>query len=285
MAALPQAKSTFACQGLRFLPISLVSTWPVEMPLRPFDASRLKIRRARTHIGDLQGRVSAYLLRKPIYLRIDHDLGFAHGKKWTVHVREGVPIDLAPIIGDAIHNLRSALDLLACELVRANGQSDARVEFPFAETEAGLHVKIKRRHMDRASAAVQAKILAWAPHKGAAGNSLLCAIQDLDIMDKHQALIPVMSSVGVAPIIGLPNVKTPPRWPQHHLAAFWVADDHLHLPIGFIAEAEFGLQFEPFRATARGLVPAPLAGQEVIPALIAIAKEVETLVEEFARLP
>ena len=38
-------------------------------------------------------------------------------------VRAPIPVDLSLVIGDAVHNLRSALDHLAWQLVLANGQT------------------------------------------------------------------------------------------------------------------------------------------------------------------
>jgi hypothetical protein len=87
-----------------------------------------------------------------------------HGtpSKWVVIVREEVPIaDFAAIIGDVIHNLRTALDHLPCELVRSNEQGDKDVYFPFAESGTKLDAMIKRRNMNRAKPMVASLIQAY----------------------------------------------------------------------------------------------------------------------------
>ncbi len=99
--------------------------------------------------------------------------------------------------GSAIHNLRSALDLLASELVRLNGQSEKDVYFPFGKDPTHFEGQIKKRNFDRAAPDVVDLLRTLKPFDG--GNAALRAIHDLDITDKHKALIPV------ADMIGMPN--------------------------------------------------------------------------------
>lgn len=76
------------------------------MVLKPFDHSRLKVRRARAHMGELQNEILAYLMRIPFYLIVQSDVNA--GKKWVVRVREGVPVEFSAIIGDVLRNLVSS---------------------------------------------------------------------------------------------------------------------------------------------------------------------------------
>src|ERR1700678_207635 len=94
------------------------------MAIAAFQASYLKIRRARVHIKELGEQIDTYLQREPFYLEIVDAPSFSTGRMWVARVTEEVPLDFAAIIGDAIHNLRTALDLLACDLVRANGGTE-----------------------------------------------------------------------------------------------------------------------------------------------------------------
>ena len=253
------------------------------MPLPPFEAPRLKLRRARYHIGDLQQQISAYLGRYPFFLKIEADPTFVGGKKWVAHVREEVPIDLAAIVGDVIHNLRAALDLLACELVKANGQSDDNVRFPFAGAAAGIDEMIKRRNMDRASPAVVALIKNLAPYKG--GNAALRALHDLDIMDKHQALIPVSDMISAPQYIGIHKVERPSRMgPIRNRSAFAVLQEQSYLPVGYIAQGEFTLSFDTIHYSVTGLKAGPLGGGEVVPTLIRLAEFTEDIVKQFVRI-
>ena len=249
------------------------------MTLLPFDAPRLKLRRARHHIDDLTNRIREFLTRRPFYLELAADPTFIGGKKWVVRAREEVPLEYAAIIGDAVHNLRSALDLLACDVVRANRQSDESVYFPFASSQAKLPEVIKQRHLDRAKPAVYSLIVKWAPYNN--GNVPLRAIHDFDIMDKHQALIPTVDMLGSPQIMGIPYVEGFAVGPIHNGAAFQVHKAHAHLPVGLAADGEFDLRFNFFRATGVGFEEVPFGGGKVIPTLTCLANLVENMINEF----
>ncbi len=55
----------------------------------------------------------------------------------------------AAITGDAIHNLRTSLDLMASELARISKRPDNDVYFPFAVSADKFEHAIKSRHFDR----------------------------------------------------------------------------------------------------------------------------------------
>jgi hypothetical protein len=118
------------------------------MALKSFDHSRYKIRRARAHIAELTTEIKNYLNRVPFDLVVDGSKG---EKKWVVRVREEVPVEFSAIIGDVLHNLRTALDLMAVQLVRLNNQSDEDVYFPFSKTAEKFDETLRSRNMHRAS--------------------------------------------------------------------------------------------------------------------------------------
>ena len=96
-------------------------------------------------------------------------------------------MEMGAIVGDIIHNLRSALDLLACDLVLANGGNPKGVYFPFFKTADGLNKKIKDRDFNRAGPDAVALLTRYQPYEG--GDSPLYAIHLLDIIDKHRMLV------------------------------------------------------------------------------------------------
>jgi hypothetical protein len=165
--------------------------------LAPFQASRLKIARARQHTEELRTAVAAFLDTKPYQVAVEtpseyRDLAC---KALVVRVRKPVPPELSAIIGDVIHNLRTALDLLANDLVRLAGKNPKEVYFPFARSEDELSEQIKRRNFDRAGPDAVALLKQLCPYKG--GNVALRTIHDLDIQDKHQALVPVAHGLSI----------------------------------------------------------------------------------------
>ena len=71
------------------------------------------------------------------------------------------------MIGDIIHNLRAALDVMACDLVRLNRKSATGVHFPFARSASDLAKQIKEKHIDRAGPQVVDEIKKLQPYRAA----------------------------------------------------------------------------------------------------------------------
>jgi hypothetical protein len=65
----------------------------------PFEASHLKISRAKQHIAELDGRISEFIARKALSVMV-HEGPKPGGKCLIVRLREQVPSDLSSIIGD-----------------------------------------------------------------------------------------------------------------------------------------------------------------------------------------
>lgn len=99
---------------------------------------------------------------------------------------------LALVIGDAVHNLRSALDLLAWQLVEANGGTPTRwTSFPIADSpnefESGGPNKIKGASEEAVELLRRVR-----PYKG--GYDALWRLHRLDATDKHRILLTVGTS-------------------------------------------------------------------------------------------
>lgn len=70
-----------------------------------------------------------------------------HG--FEVELKKAPPVEIAGLIGDAVHNLRASLDHLISACARARGERIDNTYFPFAKIPA----EIERRIADRAGAA------------------------------------------------------------------------------------------------------------------------------------
>jgi hypothetical protein len=166
---------------------------PVSKSDRFFN-SKLKIERSKRHIRELSNEVVDYLKTKPFRVVVEKDT-YSSNHLWTLRVRREVPCHFAVIIGDAIHNLRASLDLLASDLVSIAGGNINNVSFPFGDSPEGFEEMVKKRHLDRAGADIVEVVRSFKPYKG--GNELLRVIHDLDITDKHKALIPSAHYAGI----------------------------------------------------------------------------------------
>ena len=157
------------------------STYPSDAP---FAGAYMKLHRAAQFIQELEAERQRYEASKPY-------IGRLHEREDSVDVEiawNGAGLLVGAILGDAVHNIRSALDLLACELVRMNQKSDNKVSFPFASEEAKLDEQIINCKFHKAGQAAVDLLRSFAPYRG--GNDDLRAVHDLDIQDKHRIIIP-----------------------------------------------------------------------------------------------
>ena len=99
------------------------------------EGPRLKIKRANEHIQDARKRVVEFFEAHPYDVFTDVD---------TVEQRESLkitlsaspPSEISIIVAEAVYQLRSSLDQLACVLAEANGAKDtSQTYFPFAGDE------------------------------------------------------------------------------------------------------------------------------------------------------
>jgi hypothetical protein len=90
----------------------------------------LKLGRAEEHLDTLDARIGEYFADKPYVSVREYDP--QHNTRLAgIRITKRPPTDLALVIGDYLHNLRSALDHLAWELVIASGgKPSPRTEFP-----------------------------------------------------------------------------------------------------------------------------------------------------------
>src|SRR5579883_430974 len=100
----------------------------------PFEASYLKIERAKKHLAEIKTVAHEYLAAGPAtVVTRKHERGF----EFQMSVK-GPPLELSAIAGDIFHNLRSALDLMAAELCGSPGAPDPDARFPFCAEESEL---------------------------------------------------------------------------------------------------------------------------------------------------
>src|SRR4029077_7701458 len=97
----------------------------IPMPIDPLVGVNLKIERAKLHLGNLESEIKQFLARKPFQI-ITEDEPATGDLVYKIQIAEPIPMALSTIIGDIIHNLRSALDHLAWHLVVINNGAPTR---------------------------------------------------------------------------------------------------------------------------------------------------------------
>ncbi len=158
----------------------------------------LKLDRAETHIDTLRLEIDAFLERKPkpFEIRTEKKPGQNDSLRYILYaiVREEPPLELAPIIGDVIHNLRSALEQLAHELSGRKRKS----QFPIFTDECDFKVLgvpmmkgIKGRERTLIER-VQPHVASNPPR-----SDPLAIISELSNLDKHRLPIPVVAALNM----------------------------------------------------------------------------------------
>jgi len=153
--------------------------------------TRVKIDRADKHIADFDAALTAFEKEGPYERLVETDA--AGIQKCTVRLTGPLPSDLVGSIGDAIHNLRSALDHLAFAVAETNGVSGnklRKVSFTIRETKKDLKKALDEREISRIGAAWLGFVETVEPYVGGSGEDLY-AINVLDNIDKHRALIAI----------------------------------------------------------------------------------------------
>ena len=113
------------------------------------------------------------------------------------------------MLGDALHNARSALDHVACLLVEQGGGTITQTTaFPIASDATKFNAGVKAK-LQGATDSARAAVQATAAYRGA--DDQLWALHQLDIDDKHKLLIPVVMFLGTVNLhFGFDELEMPP---------------------------------------------------------------------------
>lgn len=159
----------------------------------PIDVSsaKAKLKWAKKHIQKLNALIESYRAAEP-YTMVVHQK--AEGIFGVIVVLNDPPEDIPFVIGDAVHNMWSALDHAICGIVRSVNGNAKGVQFPFAKNAECLERTVKERHIARAGEKVVAEIESLRPYRG--GDPAIIGLHDLDVEDKHRRIITVSKYAG-----------------------------------------------------------------------------------------
>lgn len=157
------------------------------MTPHPFDGPKLKVRRAKRHIQDLTELILKFGAEHRPTINTTSADGYPRISLITPEIP--LPDEIPLIAGDTIHNLRTSLDLMMCDVLRAQDKSTSNIKFPFAATQDDLEKILNKSNARRAGPEVIELIRSYKPYKG--GNIGLRGLHDLDISDKHKLIIPI----------------------------------------------------------------------------------------------
>lgn len=153
---------------------------------------RVKVDRAKRHLTQLEADIRAFLVSEPyLVCRVrDPDTGHEHYK---LRIRQPIPEYFAGMVGDVIHNLRASLDNLATALAIHNGSTSktkiSETYFPISASKASFESEVPKKLAHVSAKHVQ-MIRRLQPYRGGT-LAALRDLHDLDILDKHRAIVPV----------------------------------------------------------------------------------------------
>lgn len=166
-----------------------------------FAAARLKIDRANKHIADLKTTIGRIPDRYISTIETDAKTGGQSIKHYFPDENMFLS-NLALIIGDAIHNLRAALDYAWLGTIERffPGTVNKDTKFPIRETEQDIKGALNGRGIEIAVPNLFNRVVSdIKPYRG--GNDSIFSLHHLDIRDKHALLIPVLNAISIRGIV------------------------------------------------------------------------------------
>jgi hypothetical protein len=157
-----------------------------------FKTARLKIKRANEHIADFNRQIAD--LRSPERQCITREINPQTGDQFLHYdFKSPLPLDdLALVIGDAVHNLKTAIDhgwhTLLSAFVPALAKKSS---FPVDISKHQLESRLRGVEIHTICPNLFRFVVQDLSPYSEGGNSVLCAIHYLDIRDKHKLLVPL----------------------------------------------------------------------------------------------
>jgi hypothetical protein len=152
----------------------------------------MKVERAKHHFRDLQALYERFQ-EDNRYEAIPYDEPDTGDLVYKAKIPNQPPLWWSTITGDCVHNLRSSLDLLVCEMVRAEDEPvTTGTKFPMFRSEAAYTNAFEPGPPGEIKGVRQAAvdlIKEAEPYKGA--DNPFWPLHKLDIEDKHKLLVPI----------------------------------------------------------------------------------------------
>jgi hypothetical protein len=156
--------------------------------------ARLKVEWARGHIERLQVIEARFAQSHP-YELLKEGPTDSGGYVYVVGSVESAPTAASLALGDICHNLRCALNYIACALVARNGSADwENTAFPIAGNAAGFDSAINNAHFRTAGADAIDLVRSLQAYQRGTGWSL-AYLNQLNNIDKHRLLITLTSEL------------------------------------------------------------------------------------------
>ncbi|MEP9397180.1 hypothetical protein [Mesorhizobium sp. KR2-14] len=260
----------------------------------PFAGAALKLKRAERHLHELADAARHLPLRRNYNFAIRPKP--EDGQIEIIYTTDSrMPLEFAGVIGDAVHNIRSAFDYVAVALTApplGRGKA-ADAYFPtgidrqeFIRARDGFTTakgKRVRGKMEGASSHALRLVEELEPYDG--GQYSLRSLHDLDVLDKHKLIIPAIVRLRVAKLdaslgqvrysLGMTDFK--PNKDRSNFVA--TVDCPADMTDEFQLDGEFQPTFDIVFAEGQ-----PLEGKPVVDTLLEIADTGKRFIEKCSAL-
>jgi hypothetical protein len=162
---------------------------------QPLDNLILKTERAKKHVLDLEAEFERFMQTKPNTFAFKTDANTSDRIYYVTKVTP-VPVEFSLLIGDALNNIRSALDHLAYQLVSVGGGTGEilrQAKFPIGNSPSDYIAQKSGIVPGLRQDAIKA-IDAIEPYETGVGG-YLCHLAALNNFDKHRLLVPVWGCI------------------------------------------------------------------------------------------
>ena len=233
---------------------------------------RAKIERAKKHIGEFSREKITFFETNP-YVVITKFDPKSNVTKSIMGPMPQIPTHLSVTVGDAIQNLRSALDYLAAELARSAGNDPKIVYFPIYETAEKYIAESEGKTKGIPPEAK--KLIDWIEPYGGGHGGDLWFLHTLNNADKHRLLMPVSINLAQQVQFSLS--------PGGNTFTTLVETPGLNEGdvLGSVSGNSEGQQRINFTFDIAFAKPDEISGEPVLPTLEYLAHIVETVVETF----
>lgn len=169
-----------------------------------FKGARLKVERAEKHINDFDAAFQAFVQGRPYRITSE---GRSNPIYYGVAFTKPLPFDIMLIVGDAIHNLRAALDHCVWEMSGPNrgGLTERNKRFiKFNCHEQVVNYESAIQGIVGLSDNAKSFLKKVAAYRGGVGQPFL-DLHNLDILDKHAVIMPIVSEIVVSNLRTITN--------------------------------------------------------------------------------
>jgi hypothetical protein len=248
-----------------------------------FAEARLKIKWANQHIAHLGDMLHAFSKTDFYIIAVEKDED-SDGHVWRFRQIRS-PWEAPLIIGDAIHNIRSALDIAYFSLVKQVGDPTDWTQFKFFSDRNHLVTSLRGGVLKRAPDIVDRLADEIRPYR-AKDNSIL-ALHDLDIADKHMLVLPTLpvTKVRLRKVVINGGIVSGMRFEDLTVTVRegGIAD---LVGFGFDGSADMKIDIQGDRQATFTVLfgkGQPLENDPVIPTLTQLSQLVSTIIDKFAK--